>query len=106
MPTQINAVANPIINSPYKEPKQHWQIEEGKQPSLEPGRRQASYFLRVPERAARGRRAEPQSEMFDEDLKGSEYLLDLANLLRTRVEEWRKREYQGATKVTRELIEV
>jgi type III restriction enzyme len=104
--TQINAVANPIINSPYQEPKQHWHIEEGKQPHIESGRRQASYFLRVPERAARGRRTAPQAEMFDEDLKGNEYLLDLANLLRMRVEEWRKREYQGATKVTRELIKV
>jgi type III restriction enzyme len=106
VPTQINAVANPIINSPYQEPKQHWHIEDGKQPRLDSGRRQASYFLRVPERAARGRRVVPQAELFDEDIKGNEYLLDLANLLRARVEEWRKREYQGATKVTRELIEV
>ena len=44
--------------------------------------------------------------MFDEDLKGNEYLLDLANLLRQRVQEWRDRDYQGATKVTRELIDL
>jgi type III restriction enzyme len=105
MATQINAVANPIINSPYEEPRQYWHIEEGKQPHVELGRRKASYFLRVPEHAARGRGVASQSEMFDEDLKGNEYLLDLANLLRTRVHEWRKREYQGATKITRELIE-
>jgi len=47
-----------------------------------------------------------QSEMFDEDLKGNEYLLDIANLLRKRVEEWRERQYQGATKVTRELLDL
>jgi type III restriction enzyme len=104
--TQINAVANPIINSPYQAPQQHWHIEEGKPPRLEPGRRLASYFLRVPERAARGRRAAGQVPMFDEDIKGSEYLLDLANLLRQRVQEWRDRGYQGATKVTRELIDL
>ncbi len=106
MATQINAVTNPIINSPYEEPKHHWHIEEGKQPHIEPDRRPASYFLRVPERAARGRRLAAQVEMFDADLKGNEYLLDLANLLRKRVEEWRKRDYQGATKVTRELIDL
>jgi type III restriction enzyme len=105
MATQINAVANPIINSPYTEPEQHWHIQEGKQPQIEPGRRLASYFLRVPERAARGRRVAAQTEMFDEDLKGNEYLLDLANQLRNRVAEWRKRNYQGGTKVTRELID-
>jgi type III restriction enzyme len=106
MTTQINAVANPIINSPYEEPKQHWHIEEGKPPHIEPGRREASYFLRVPEHAARGRRPAAQGEMFEEDIKGNEYLLDLANLLRKRVDEWRKRGYQGATKVTRELIDL
>lgn len=104
MTTQINAVANPIINSPYEVPKQHWQIEEGKSPVKNPGRRLASYFLRVPEGAARGRREDSQRDIFEEDLKGNEYLLDLANLLRQRVQEWRDREYQGATKVTRELI--
>ncbi|MHB8257129.1 MAG: BPTD_3080 family restriction endonuclease [Acidiferrobacterales bacterium] len=106
MATQINAVENPIINTPYEGPKQHWHIEEGKAPQKQPGRRPASYFLRVPERAARGRRAAGQVEIFDEDVKGNEYLLDLANLLRQRVQEWRKREYQGATKVTRELIDL
>jgi type III restriction enzyme len=105
VPTQINAVSNPIINSPYEEPRQHWHIAEGKQPRFEPGRRPASYFLRVPERAARGRHPTDQAELFNEDLKGNEYLLDLANLLRTRVREWRERGYQGATKVTRELLE-
>jgi len=106
MATQINAVENPIINSPYEVPQQHWQIEEGKAPVKQPGRRPASYFLRVPERAARGRRAGNQGEIFDEDIKGSEYLLDLANLLRQRVQDWRDRGYQGATKVTLELIEL
>ncbi len=103
---QINAVENPIINSPYEEPKQHWHIEEGKSPAKQSGRRPASYFLRVPERAARGRQQAGQTALFEEDVKGSEYLLDLANLLRQRVQEWRERNYQGATKVTHELLEL
>src|SRR5690349_20147163 len=102
----INTVDNPNINSPYEDPRQHWHIEEGKKPRREPGRRPASYFLRVPERAARGHRAADQSEIFDQDVKGSEYLLDLANRLRQVVLEWRGREYQGCTKVTRELLEL
>jgi type III restriction enzyme len=102
--TQINAVANPIINSPYVAPRFHWHIEEGRQPEQREGRRPASFFLRVPERAARGRKAADQTEMFAEDVKGSEYLLDLANLLRQRVQDWRDRDYQGATRVSRELL--
>ena len=27
MAQQINAVENPIINSPYEEPKQHWHYQ-------------------------------------------------------------------------------
>jgi type III restriction enzyme len=103
--TQINAVENPIINSPYEEPKQHWHIQEGKSPSKREGRRPASYFLRVPERAARGRSARDQEDFFEEAAKGEEYLLDLANLLRQRVAEWRSRNYAGATRVTHELLD-
>ena len=55
MPTQINAVANPIINSPYQEPKQHWHIEEGKQPRLDPGRRQSDAYRGFARRGKRRR---------------------------------------------------
>jgi type III restriction enzyme len=106
MTTQINAVANPIINTPYEAPQNYWHIEEGKTPVKQAGRRPASYFLRVPEGAARGRRNAAQGAIFEEDLKGNEYLLDLANLLRQRVQDWRDCGYQGATKVTRELIDL
>jgi type III restriction enzyme len=45
--------------------------------------------------------------MFDDVAKGQEELLDTANLLRQRVKEWReKRAYEGATRVTRELLEL
>ena len=104
--TQINAVANPIINSPYDEPKYYWHIREGHSPEKREGRRLASYFLRVPERAARGRSSRGQQNLLDETEKGQEYLLDLANLLRQRVAEWRNRDYQGSTKVTKELLDL
>jgi type III restriction enzyme len=39
--------------------------------------------------------------------RGRKPLLDIANLLRQRVKEWReKRQYEGATRVTRELLEL
>jgi type III restriction enzyme len=101
---QINTVENPIINSPYREPRKHWHIQTGKQPEEREGRREASYFLRVPERAARGRRSPEHDDFFEADEKGAEYRLDLANLLRQRVREWRERDYSGASRTTRELI--
>src|SRR5258708_15423674 len=100
---QINTVKDPIINSAYGEPHKHWHIETGKQPEVREGRRVASYFLRVPERAARERRARRQDDLFEADEKGEEYLLDLANLLRQRVREWRGRDYSGATPTPTEV---
>ncbi|UNK48853.1 DEAD/DEAH box helicase family protein [Lysobacter sp. S4-A87] len=104
--SQINAVEAPIINSPYDEPKHHWHIEEAKQPEKRVGRRAASYFFRVPDRAARGRKGKQQAALFEDASKGNEYLLDLANLIRLRLKEWRERDYSGATKVTRELLDL
>ncbi|CAZ88149.1 putative Type III restriction enzyme, res subunit [Thiomonas arsenitoxydans] len=104
--SQINAVEAPIINSPYDEPQFHWHIEVAKPPEKRPGRRPASYFFRVPDRAARGRKTKKQEALFDDASKGQEYLLDLANLIRQRRQEWRERDYAGATKVTRELLEL
>lgn len=107
--TRITAVPEPIINSPYEAPKQYWLIREGMPPEKKAGRRPASYFFRVPERAARGRRSGtgPQVVMFDDVAKGQEELLDNANLLRQRVLEWReRRHYEGATRITRELFEL
>lgn len=102
--TQINAVAAPIINSPYDEPRYYWHIEAAKQPEKRAGRRDASYFFRVPDRAARGRKSKVQTSLFEDAAKGQEYLIDLANLIRRRLADWRKRDYEGATKVTRELL--
>src|SRR5579863_3866456 len=102
--SRINSVENPIINSPYEEPRFHWYIKKDLAPEKRAGRRPASYFLRVPERAARGRVPRDQKEMFDETAIGEEYSLERPNLLRKRLAEWRFRSYEGATKVTKELL--
>jgi type III restriction enzyme len=88
-------VATPILNSPFDEPAEYWLIEEG-EPSLRiQGRRPAGYYYRRPnvpdegEHAARGEWCE----------------LDLVNLIRARMTEWRAAGRPGITRTTRELIE-
>lgn len=104
-------VDSPIINSPFVEPKLHWQIERGKQPIKAEGRRRASYFYRVPEHASRGRKGTAQAEMFESE-KGEEVDLVLVNTIRERVKSWRVGElsgglaYDGASSVTKELLEL
>jgi type III restriction enzyme len=104
-------VESPIINSPFREPEYHWQIERGEPPVKAEGRRRASYFYRVPEHAGRGRKNKKQAELF-EDAKGEEVELEIVNLIRDRVKEWRAGSrsggvaYDGASDVTKELLEL
>jgi type III restriction enzyme len=41
-------VPNPILNSPFEEPAEYWNIVEGEAPQCLPGRRAAMYFYRDP----------------------------------------------------------
>ena len=107
----VAEVESPIINSPFREPRSHWKIEQAKPPIKVEGRRHASYFYRVPEHAGRGRRNRTQAEMFESE-KGEEVDLALVNAIRERVKEWRTGTrssglaYDGASPVTRELLEL
>ena len=88
-------VEQPILNSPYEEPAEHWQIEEGHSPKRLPGRRQAGYFYRDPKA--------PQPEP-GEPARGAWQELELVNLIRERLEQWRSADYPGATRTTLDLI--
>ena len=110
-PLTIAEVESPIINSPFREPESHWQIEQGKPPVKAEGRRRASYFYRVPEHAGRGRRNRTQGEMFESE-KGEEVELAIVNAIRERVKNWRDGvhsgglAYDGISPVTRELLDL
>jgi type III restriction enzyme len=71
-------VEQPILNSPYDEPAEHWHIEEGKQPERRPGRRPAGYFYRDP--------VAPPTEG-EREARGQWLELALVNLIRERLEE-------------------
>ena len=110
-PLTVAEIESPIINSPFREPQSYWQIERGKPPVRAKGRRRASYFYRVPEHAGRGRRNLTQGEMFESE-RGEEVALDLVNVIRERVKNWRDGvhsgglAYDGISPVTRELLDL
>lgn len=88
-------VEEPILSSPFEEPPEHWWIEEGKLPERRPGRRPAGYFYRDP--------SKPPDES---GISRGEWVdLDLINLIRGRLADWRASDYSGASRTTRELIE-
>src|SRR5436309_2807089 len=88
-------VEQPILNSPYEEPAEHWHIEEGQQPERRPGRRPAGYFYRDPKA--------PLTEG-EHEARGQWVELALVNLIRQRVKEWRGQGWPGVTRTTLELL--
>ena len=104
-----NEVQNPIINSPFAEPKQHWLIEHGKSPVKHPGRRLASYYYRVPDSSGRGRKTKKQMSLEGDLAIGEQEDLPIVNGLRSRIKEWRTGAltgipYDGASAITKELL--
>jgi type III restriction enzyme len=88
-------VEQPILNSPFEEPAEHWLIQEGKTPKREKGRRRAGYFFRDP------KAPEPEP---GQPARGDWEELDLVNLIRERLEQWRAAGYPSASRTTLDLI--
>lgn len=88
-------VDQPILNSPFEEPEEHWRIEEGSSPKREPGRRPAGYFYRDPKAPPPEAGAPSRGEWQE---------LELVNLIRERLAAWREAAYPGASRTTLDLI--
>ncbi len=81
-----------IINSPYKEPGEHWRYH-----------RETRFFTREQERRKAGYvRASEKSRSFDDP--GTFVELPLVNKIRPRVKAWREADYPGATGITKRLL--
>jgi len=91
-PTQ--AVPEPILNSPYREPARHW-IYRGGVPEVANGRRPASYYY-TSRKVGAG-----QQDLLAEEERDD---LEFVNRLRKDVARWRSTGYRGTTPVTRDLF--
>lgn len=89
-------VPQPILNSPFNEPAEHWHIVEGEAPERRPGRRPAVYYYRDP-------KAKPGTGQTSAG--GVPVELILVNLIRERVKAWRTEGYPGVTRTTLELLQ-
>ena len=98
-------IENPVINSPYDEPKRHFKFtEEGITDEIIEGlRRPSSYFIPIARPRSRGRQAQLHldTEWTEDRLKEN----DEINRIRARVAIWRKGGYVGVTKTTSRLLE-
>lgn len=88
-------VSEPILSSPFEEPKAHWWIVEGEVPERRRGRRFAHYFYRDPRSATK--------ESAETDI-GTMIELKIVTRIRERITAWRAAGYPGASRTTLELL--
>ncbi len=88
-------VSDPILSSPFEEPREHWWIVEGEMPERRPGRRFAHYFYRDPRSATKSSAETDVGTMIE---------LKIVTRIRERLAAWRAAGYPGASRTTLELL--
>jgi len=93
----VNFFEQPILNSPYEYPGQHWELDESRQPTnqVTPRRRPCDLITPVPTpRKKRGKQAQAALDLAAEaeisDSKQKYDPMPIINALRTEVDTWRK----------------
>jgi type III restriction enzyme len=107
--TSAGSLANPILNSPYDPPGEHFVLgPHGPTGEVKLGRRPSESFIPVPlGRRRRGAAPEPpaEQEALDFDITGERREINsLINDIRARVDRWRSFDYPGVTPVSRKLL--
>lgn len=96
-------IENPVINSPFEEPRRHFRFSnEGITNEIVPERRVSSYFIPIAKPKKKGKQAYlPDTEWTQERIEENKEI----NRIRSRVALWRQGGYLGTTKTTARLLE-
>jgi type III restriction enzyme len=87
-------VPTPILNSPFVEPAQYWNLREGEPPEQLAGRRSAGYWYRDPRSGVQGAAGS----------RGVWREIPLVNAIRARLKEWKDAGRPGISRITGELL--
>lgn len=91
-------IDNPIINSPYRPPTRHFAFDNnGITSHIAESRRRSEYFVPVPRPR---KKAQLELSLTTDDIRPNEKI----NLVRDRVERWRRSGYPHVTPTTRRLL--
>ena len=100
---------NPIVNSPYEYPREHWELDEQGQPTQKTiaGRRSARFITPIPKPKKQRGAGTQSSLIFNEGVglstEDQQYdLTTLINQLRGEVDKWRQRTDSSTWQVTPE----
>ena len=97
-------IENPILNSPFAEPKRHWRFtDEGITNEIVETRRTSSYFIPIakPKQGKKDKQMVFETEWTKDRIEENKFI----NQVRTRVALWRDGGYVGVTKTTRRLLD-
>lgn len=95
-------IENPVLNSPYDEPRRHFRFDdEGITSEIVEERRISSYFIPIPPPKKRGAQMVLPADWTAERIKPNDFI----NRVRERVSLWRRGDYQGVTHVSRQLLD-
>ncbi len=96
-------IENPILNSPYEEPRRHFRFtDEGITNEVVEQRRVSSYFVPIP----RPKKKSPRQLAFETEWTADRIEENrFINQVRERVGLWRKGGYMGVTRITAHLLD-
>jgi type III restriction enzyme len=94
-------IENPIINSPFDEPRRHFRFaDNGITDEIVPGQRLSTYFIPIPKPKLQDSRAALELGVENQVRENK-----LINAIPERVMRWRQNGFPHATCVTRRLLE-
>ena len=94
-------IENPVINSPFEEPKHHFRFaEDGITNEVVPERRTSQYFVPIAPPKKRGSQAAMATEWTLDRVEENHFI----NRVRHAVATWRRGGYVSVTKTTRDLL--
>ena len=95
-------IENPVINSPFDEPKRHFKFtDEGITNEIVGKRRVSSYFIPIAKPKKRGKQLVLHTEWTQDRVEENKFI----NEVRAKVEKWRQGGHLGLTKTTAQLLD-
>jgi type III restriction enzyme len=95
-------IENPVINSPFEEPKRHFRFtDEGITDEIVEARRVSSYFIPIARSKKKGRQLTFETEWTRDRIEENKFI----NRVRERVAAWRQGGHVSVTKITNRLLE-
>ncbi|MBI3860932.1 MAG: DEAD/DEAH box helicase family protein [Planctomycetia bacterium] len=95
-------IDNPILNSPYEEPKRHFRFDDdGITDKIVDSRRISSYFVPIAQPKKKGKQLVIDTEWTNDRVEENKFI----NRVRSRVILWREGRYPGVTRTTARLLD-